>query len=341
MNVSREDFVPALTQWLKQRHDVRTIVVQTMSGARLMVEDAVKRANMEPVRITTHGLQGVNLQVACQSPIAVTFRRKVIIVYDYDAIVSSDQTLLNHINAAVKTNVVPVVLVGQPVRGKAATLPVKGYHTMCIQNDEYEIRAITYDTKDTFDDKGLDGAVQSLRGRVDVDYRGDGIAFGGVYDNYLTNSSDTTIDDIQRIAEAYSWSDANTEAMCQAGAFEDPYTHVPVSTAAAVFQGRRTKGTVGTFGQVWSKTNAMYSKVNAVHSLQVATRACGAMTQIDGFDWLRSMIVQYIQQRRYGDVAALATSLGITPPKLLLLMRLWKCKYTLSVHAKIKHCFNV
>jgi len=341
MNVNREDFVSTLTQWLKQTHDVRTLVVQTMSGARLMVEDAVTQANMEPVRVTTHGLQGINLQVASQSPIAVTFRRKVILVYDYDAIVNSDQALLNHINAAIKTTIVPVVLVGQPVRGKSATLPIKGYQTITIQNDQYEIRAITYDTKDTFDDKGLDGAVQSLSGRVDVDYRGDGIAFGGVYDNYLTNSTDTSIEDMLRIAEAYSWSDANTEAMCRTGAFEDPYTHVPVSTAAAVFQGKKTKGTVKTFGQVWSKTNAMYSKTNAIHTLQIATSGCGTYTQVDGFDWLRTMIVRYIQQERYSDIAALATSLGITPPKLLLLMRLWKCKYTLSVHAKIKNFFKI
>lgn len=335
MIVTRQNFVEALTQWLRGNHDTKTVKIETQSGVRLAVEEALVKANMEPVRISMQGLQGVDITSACTTPIAVTFKRKVIIVYDYDAIVSSDQSLLNHVNTAIRTNVVPVVLVGRPVTGKAATLPIKGFETMAIQDDEYEVIAITRDKKDTFADKGIDGAMNALLGRQDLDYRGDGIAFGGVYDNYLTNSTRLTIHDLASIADSYSWSDATGEAMCKTGMYEDPYTFVPVTEAACFFS-KKDKGTVKTFGQVWSKTNAMYAKTNSIHALQKMVRPHGHHSQIDGFDHIRSMLLTHISNQEYNKAADIVKSMDITAPGLLSLMRLWKCKYTLSVHAKIK-----
>lgn len=338
MIVTRQNFIETLTQWLLQDHDVKTVKIETQSGARLAVEEAIVQANMEPVRISMQGLQGVDMASASKSPIAVTFKRKVIIVYDYDAIVSGDQSLLNHVNTAIRTNMVPIVLVGKTVTGKAATLPIKGYHTITIQNDEYEVIAITKDKKDTFEDKGIEGAINALRGRHDLDYRGDGIAFGGVFDNYLTNSSRLSIDELSNISDTYSWSEATGEVLCENGMYEDPYTFVPVTTAAAYFS-KEDKGLVKTFGQVWSKTNAMYAKMNSIHALQTMVRPIGYFSQVDGFDHIRNILLQHISNQEYEKVANVAKSMGITASGLLSLMRLWKCKYTLSIHAKIKAFF--
>lgn len=334
-----------LTTWLKEPGDPKTCLVTIPEGVVVVdeIHAAVEGAGMESVCIDMNGLHGVDLYSAARSPIAVTFRRKVIVVFDYDAIVSHNQPFLTHITSAMKLNIVPVVLVAQHMTGKTATLPVKGHHVITVPlppppppppEEEYEI-TIVYSKKDTFEDKGLLGAQHALCGRTDVDYRGDNIAYGGVFDSYLESCPN---DAAHNIAEAYSWSDVVGDTMYGV-AENDVYSFVPLMTTAAVFSSRpSTSKKVKSFGVVWSKNNARYAKVKNIQTIQstmldVQKRTLGLL---NGMDFCRTWITTMCRQKEYARAAAFATQLGLTPQTLILLMRLWKTKYTLSIHAKVK-----
>jgi len=338
--VPRDKLVDELTSWLKQPGDPKTCLVTLPNGLVILddIHTAVTRANMDSVCIDMNGLNGVDMYSAARSPIAVTFRRKVIVVFDYDAIVSNNQPFLTHITTAMKLNIVPVVLVAQEMTGKTATLPVKHHHTITVEHppevssDEYAI-TIVYGKKDTFDDKGLIGAQHALEGRTDVDYRGDNIAYGGVYDSYLESCPNTSA---CTVAEAYSWSDVIGDSMY--GIADDLYSYVPLMTAATAFSSSSKRGTVKSFGVVWSKNNARYAKVKNIQTIQrtmldTQKRIFGIC---DGLDFCRSILTKFIHAKQYADAARFATRIGLDAQSLILLMRLWKTKYTLSIHAKVK-----
>lgn len=216
---------------------------------------------------------------------------------------------------------------------------MKHHHTITIQEetppdpeDGYAI-TIVYGKKDTFDDKGLSGAQHALDGRTDVDYRGDNIAYGGVYDSYLESCPNTRA---SIIAEAYSWSDVIGDSMY--GIAEDLYSFVPLMTAATAFSSSSKHGKVKSFGVVWSKNNARYAKVKNIQTIQktmLDTKNCH-FGICDGLDFCRSILTRYIHAKQYAEAAAFATKIGLDPQSLILLMRLWKTKYTLSIHAKVK-----
>lgn len=118
--IPRDKLKDELTSWLQQPGDPKTCLV-TLPQGMVVVEDihaAVASATMDSVCIDMNGLNGVDMYSAARSPIAVTFRRKVIVVFDYDAIVSNNQPFLTHITTAMKLNIVPVVLVAQEMTEK-------------------------------------------------------------------------------------------------------------------------------------------------------------------------------------------------------------------------------
>jgi hypothetical protein len=347
--VPRENVCEQLTTWMHQTatHAPKTCLLTIPEGLVIIddVHRAVKEANMESVCIDMNGLQGIDLYAASRSPIAVTFRRKIIVVFDYDAIVSSNQAFVSHITNAIKLDIVPVLLVAQEMTGKVATLPVKTYQDIRVappppdetpaateKEDEYKI-TIIYSKKDQYEDKGLLGAKYALEGRTDIDYRGDNIAFGGVYDSYLAACPD---DRAHLIAEAYSWADVMGDAMFGG---DDMYSFFPLTTTATVFANARKKGKVKTFGVVWSKNNARFARLKNINQIRRSMLESGNMTLLslcDGLDSCRTLLTQCVHAKDYKKTGDVARSFGLTPQTLLLLMRLWNTKYTVSIHAKVK-----
>jgi hypothetical protein len=345
--VSKSELITALATWIREDHAVRVAAVQLPMGipADAMCREAVAQAGAEPVYVSMQGLAGTDLGAAARSPMAVTFKKKVIVVFEFDAMVSSDQTLLGHVAAAIKLNRVPVVLVGNSFRAKATDLP-KGhaFFDVVSENPHDYIRAVTKFSgrPDSLRDKGLAGAEAALRG-IQQDYRGDGIALGGVYDNYLGGTSAIPVADLLIIAEAFSWADVVSEGMCRACNFEDPYSYVPVSTAAAVLAGAGAPVPIATFGTVWSKTNAMYAKVNNMRALSrgmVEAGSAYAWTATTGLDCVRSMVARAVGEGDVQKAARVARDAGVSPAALLSLMRLWKSKYTLATHAKVRRAME-
>ncbi len=340
--LSEEEIIDALATWIAGDHAVKVAAVKLPMGVTsTCVRHALKRASVEPVWLSMGSVAGVDIAAAAKSPMAVTFKKKVIVVDEFDAIVQNDQTTFTAITAAIKINKVPVVLIGNSFRSKATELP-KG-HTMfevaCTPDND--IRVIFADTPDRLDDKGVAGAEAALHG-VDRDYRGDGIALGGVFDNYLVAGTP----EFSLIAQAFSDADVIGEGMCRAGFFDDPYSFLPVTTAATVFRHSSTQRTpppVTTFGTVWSKTNAMYAKVNSARAVAKALRDTGksalVMTPHTGLDWLRCMIVSALARNDIQLAAERAKAAGLDASHVLSIMRLWKSKYTLATHGKVKKCF--
>jgi hypothetical protein len=305
-----------------------------MGASSEFIRKAVDIAGAEAVWLSMGGVAGVDIASAAKCPIAVTFKKKVIIVNEFDAIVSNDPTTFLHITAAIKTNKVPVVLVGNSFRSKASELP-KGHAFFHLAVDP----TITRDTRDTTRDKGLEGAEQALKG-IDHAYRGDGIALGGVFDNYLATLSGTAgLESAGRIAEAFSESDVVSEGLRRGGAFDDPYSFVPVSTAARVFANTQTIPKIVTFGTVWSKTNAMYAKTNSTRIVTKSIMEGGSRQDWKpeaGIDYVRLMVQSALARGDVDAAADVATRAGLSHAALLAVMRLWKSKYTLSTHGKIK-----
>lgn len=338
--VPQEKLTATLTTWLSNPGE--KICLLTLPQGISVVDDvfaAVKNASMEPVYIDMNGLHGVDMYAAARSPVAVTFKKKVILVFDYDAIVSNNQPFLAHITNAMKLNIVPMVLVAQIMTGKNSVLPVKTYHTISVQElpqtTEWDIIPIFEKgkEKDLFHDKGLEGATRALQGVTDIDYRGDNIAFGGVFDGYLQACPFEYVD---TVADAYSWTDIITESLY--GGTDDMYSYVPIVSAAHAIAESGKTATVKTFGIVWSKNNARYAKARNVQAIQksMLERHRIPMSLIGGMDTLRTMMTSMVHQKQFAAVAEMAHTIGLVPATLLLFMRLWKTKYTLSMHAKVK-----
>lgn len=307
-----------------------------MGASSEFVRVAVDRAGAEPVWLSMGGVAGVDIASAAKSPMAVTFKKKVIIVNEFDAIVSNDPTTFLQITAAIKVNKVPVVLVGNSFRSKASELP-KGHAFFHLAGDplgDYSPAGC-----DTTRDKGLEGAEEALKG-IDHAYRGDGIALGGVFDNYLgTLSGPEGLESAGRIAEAFSQSDVVSEGLRRGGAFDDPYSFVPVSTAARVFSDTKTTPKIVTFGTVWSKTNAMYAKTNSTRVITKSIMDSGSRQDWKpeaGIDYVRLMVHSALARGDVDAAADIATRAGLSHAALLAVMRLWKSKYTLSTHGKVK-----
>jgi hypothetical protein len=281
---SEAEIIDALATWIRGDHTTKVAALQLPMGASSeFIRKAVDRAGAEPVWLSMGGVAGVDIASAAKSPMAVTFKKKVIIVNEFDAIVSNDPTTFLQITAAIKVNKVPVVLVGNSFRSKASELP-KGHAFFHVAGD--------YSPKgcDTTRDKGLEGAEEALKG-IDHAYRGDGIALGGVFDNYLATLVD--VESAGLVAEAFSQSDVVSEGLRRGGAFDDPYSFVPVSTAAHVFSQTKTVPKIVTFGTVWSKTNAMYAKTNSTRVITKSIMDSGsrqAWKPEAGIDYVRLMV---------------------------------------------------
>jgi len=339
--LSAEEIIDALATWIREDHAVKVAAVKLpMGAASTCVRQAVDRACAEPVWLSMGGVAGVDIASAAKSPMAVTFKKKVIVVDEFDAIVQSDQSIFAQISAAIKVNKVPVVLVANSFRSKASELP-KGHAFFELDAAPGEdIRVIFSATPDTSNDKGLAGAGEALMG-VERDYRGDGIALGGVFDNYLQS----TTREVWAVAESFSSTDVTTEGMCRAGFFDDPYSFIPVSMAAHVFRDAPAPVTIATFGTVWSKTNAMYAKVNGSRATAKTIRDAGKSVQTlgpsTGLDFLRLMIQSALARNDIQGAADVARAAGLDAPGVLVIMRLWKSKYTLATHGKIKKLLAV
>ena len=333
---SMEEIIELLATWIRGDHAVKVAAVQLPMGmdSAAVVRVAVERAGAEPVWLSMGGVAGVDVASAARSPMAVTFKKKVIVVDEFDAIVASDPATSAAIGAAIKVNRVPVVLVANSFRSKAAELP-RGHAAFALKDGPPpEVRAIFAAPPDSLRDKGLDGAEAALAG-VRQDYRGDGIALGGVFDNYPACAPA-----FDQIAEAFSSADVISEGMCRAGHFDDPYSFLPVAVAAwACRDGPTHPPRIATFGTVWSKTNAMYAKVNGARAVSKAIRESGSRTEwapVGGLDFARSMVASAIARDDVPGAAAVARAVGVQAAGLLTIMRLWKAKYTLATHGKVK-----
>ena len=325
--MSVEDIIRELVTWLSERNPPEKIAAVTIPFGidADFIKRAVDLADVEPIYVTMHGLAGIDLASAVQCPIAVTFRRKVIVVLDYDAIVSTDPPTAAAVAAAMKVDKVPFVIAAAVFRGKTE-LPKRHRAFATASSDDDAV--VTVRRRD----KGLAGAQAALSGVV-THYRGDGIAIGAVFDNYLEKPVDALY-----VAEYFSAADVIYEQLCRAGEFDDPFSFLPVTAAALAYErAGLTAGRVTTFGTAWSKTNAMYAKLKTSRDISLGFTAAGSRlswTPTTGIDLVRSMLCAASPE--VDRIAAIGKMLGVRPNIVLLIMRLWKTKYTLSTHGKVK-----
>lgn len=321
-----EDPLTTLTAWLRSSGPGEVAAV-TYPNARSYkaIRDAVDRAEFEAVEVSMRGTDGVDLVSAAKTPIGVTFRRKVIVVFEYDAIVAGDASLLSLVKQAIAVGKTPVMLVGASFRSKGAEIAKDMVPFRFDATSDYDVRAVFRDSPDCVDDKGLGGALAALSGQR-RDFRGDNIAYGAIFDNYPRNMD---LEACVAVACAFSDEDVVTEGMRRAGCFDDIYTFVPIEATASV--ARATMPKIDTFGKLWSQANAMAAKAKSARTLRFKPH--------DGLDYLRLVFGTCAASGKFEDAAAIARALKYDPADVLAVMRLWKTKYTLSTHAKLKKAF--
>ena len=306
------------------------------AGCTTLVARGIADAGWDAVWIAAGAVAGVDLQQAASSAVAVTGRRKIIVVDEFDALTAADPVTTAVIATILKKGVVPIVLIahGPPAawRTKAGELVPKDAERIAVPG--------TVSTRNN--NKGLVGAAVALSGGGDVvptAFRGDGIASGAVYDNYAKYAK--TFEDAARIADVFSAHDAIQDVMARGGVHEDPYAALPIATAAISCASRPPDDIeIKTFGSIWSKTNAMYAKKGSVRAicrrLHETVPGGTTMRPHDGLDLVRLAVQGCVRRGALDEAAAVARAAGLDPATLLATMRLWPGSYTLGVHGKIR-----
>lgn len=329
-----ESNLAELRAWLESRPGPglprATVVVGAPgSGCTTMVRRAVTEAGMEVVWLSCGGVGGVDIPSAAASAVAVSGRRKVIVCDEADALAAADPHTFSQVAAAVKTKVVPVVMITHSLRNKVADVLPRGAPVIHMAPPAGGHVSAPV--------RGLDGAAAALSGTQEA-FRGDGIASGAVYDNFLVLGG-TGLEDAAHISDAFSAGDVISQMMYRAGTYDDPFAAYPIAVAASRCRGPTAVADIGTFGTVWSKTNAAYAKQASARHVEEARRVAGLPTRMrphDGVGHLRLMIAGCTQAKRFGDAADLARRAGLTPGATLDVMRLWKTPYPLATHARVK-----
>jgi len=335
--LEREDATCALLAWL----DAPTCLCVAVggvpgAGSTSVVRDALAQRDVEAIWLATGAVAGVHLESAASSTVAVNGKRKVIVIDEFDAIVAADPQTTSSISAIIKKGVVPLVFIahGDPAgwRTKVGDMIPKQAARIHVAAPDLAERPTPV--------KGLDGAAIALKGIDDsavlAAFRGDGIASGAVFDNYPKYAK--SFDDARAIADAFSAHDAIQDSMARAGVHDDPYAAVPIATAA-LHCAARTDVAIGTFGNVWSKNNAMYAKKSTIRAITRERIDRGMpclLTAFDGLDAVRRMLQNAIDRGAWAEAAAIAERAGLASTGVLGVMRLWASGYTLSTHAKVR-----
>lgn len=308
------------------------------AGCTTLVRDAIRELHLEPVWIATGAVAGVHLESAAASAVAVSGRRKVIVIDELDAIAASDPVTTSAVGHVLKKGMVPVVLIAHGFpdewRTKSGDLVPRDATLIRVPR-----RDLAYQPPPPT--KGLVGAEAVLRGGsgvVPTMFRGDGIAAGAVFDNFWKHA--TSLEAARDIAETFSAHDAIQDTMARMGSHDDPYATLPLAVAATRCAAKDSKVTITTFGSAWSKTNAVYAKRASVRNVlrtRVENGFRASLSPPEGLDTLRGAIKTCVARGDLEGAAVVATTAGLDPPTLLAVMRLWSnCGYTLPTHAKIK-----
>jgi hypothetical protein len=314
---------------------VAAVVGPPGAGATTTVREALRehREAVEPVWLAVGKVAGIDVPSVASTALSVTGVRKILVVDEADALASADPMVWLQIVALVraKKRTLPVVFIAHGLRNKVGDALPRGAAT-------FELLPRSSGLATASANKGLRGASLAMSGQGrGVEYRGDGIATGAIFDNYLTVGAPSRV---VPIAEAFSAADAIDEGMCRAGAYENVYAALPISTAAAWCRGDASDAVEMTFGTVWSKNNTAHSKAAAVRAVQLERARQGRVAILgahSGLDHLRLMMQSRVADGRdLEGVAAIARGAGLDSSATLAVMRLWKSGYSLTMHGTVK-----
>lgn len=156
----------------------------------------------------------------------------------------------------------------------------------------------------------------------------------GIFENYHLTSPD--ISTCAWIADVYSIADVIDEAAYGKQHWDLVPYYVALTSAAASQLPTPCKKKVqfDKFGTVWSKENNARSKARSLGKVLTARATRGlALLPTTDMAFVRNIISRSVRQ---GTVRYVRT-LGMTAEEIINIMRLWKCKYTLTDHAKVKN----
>lgn len=318
----------------------------TGMGLTGLVRRCCERHDLDPVWMSVSLSFGHEFIKRAASTKSVTGRRKVMVFDEFEALSVNDVHVLNKLD-------IPVVYIAHGFRGRVAAAVQKAVvfrfpaptaeHVFGVLRDVYpgvdaetlfriaknangDIRGAKVAVESGFHDRGtrlldgLDLAHKALHDDAcsvtDVFRGADGTAVSAVFENYLGAKSEVSC------AEAFSVGDVLPEAY-------SVFAVAAVGHAPCVHTGDTVK-----FGTLWSKASSLVAKQANVRAIAFsrATRGLPTLFDVQDLGVLRAMILAVGPEH----AARIAGAAGLDPTALLAVMRLFKCKYTLGFHAKVK-----
>ena len=185
-----------------------------------------------------------------------------------------------------------------------------------------DVSALKDDVPETFEavDRALDGVYETVREVLDVTSCDSTVISYGIFERYGLSPD---------IADYFSAADVLESAMFKSQRWDlfDVYTALGVAGPALLPKKPLPKATKFTYGTVWSKMHLQASREKYVRKLS------NRHIPVTELGVLRNMILQAEASKDYDTLKRLLH--GWSPDELLGLMRLWKCKYTQTTHARI------
>lgn len=279
---------------------------------------------------------------------SVTGKRKIIVFDEFDGLNASDVqyikfpgitiVCISRVGRGRAVNQIPrsceVLKIDTPSDDKisdvlSAAGATRGEANLIASRVKGDIRAALTALESGFHTRadnladGLDLARDALCGNVqvgDIFRAQDHTAVSAVFENY-TKRLDSAV------SEAFSVGDVlgNTD-----------FSVLGVATAATK-PDRLACPTLQKFGTVWSVASTASAKAGNIRKVAGCRGSLGR-TRLDFGDMgiLRSCVCKLVETKDYAAIAELARNAGLDDAGLLALMRLFKTKYTLSVHSNVK-----
>lgn len=307
------------------------------------------------------------------SRVSVAFRRKILLLDPIDAILT-DQVAATELGEFAKgpRGAVPIIITGFKQRTSASRIKEmfrgKTLATMTIPRLTLEDAANTLHrdfprlprntVEDAFrqangDMRAARLALENNSGTKDIAYDGadaldtilntqqsfqealtlhegdPSMVSMGIFENYTLTYPSLGV--CEWVTDAYSRADILDEATYGKQRWElAPYYIALAAACATKLPAPPKKIVFEKFGSLWSKTNNLRSKTKLLHKLCTsrATRGLSALG-VEDLAYVRNILSSQISHGMYGDV-------HMPPEDVLTVMRLWKARYTLAEHAKLK-----
>lgn len=385
-----EQTAAELARWIEDASGASVVFVFTETPGNGLSTTIKNLLQPYEAIFVSNGQRGLNmfLRDVASSAVAVTGRKKVIVLDPMDALFSdpgTSQELGEFVRSSAHP-LVPIICAGFRQRSSKAraeelfkkkpfvvthivfppVVPTVAASALekatgcdldtCLRaytasQHDYQsaLQALTVALEDGCKDEVCDGAdavcrvlfeQPGLRASMDLLDGDVSMVSMGVHENFANMCE---CDDVYAdVADAFSLGDVVEESMYGKQRWElyDVYASLVVGVAAVLIPAQEPKP-VSKFGTVWSRSNNQRAKQKMLLSLlnRVAETGSRSMTCTVDVACIREMLSCWVGGKKYAELAEFLAGMKLEPGDALMIMRLFKGKYTQTDHGKVRNAF--